>query len=77
MGQKCVLCNSNKVNILQKLKNDELISLYFNEFEIDITKDLKDIDKKSFYSCQNCKLYYFDSFSAGGEQFYESLLHIQ
>jgi SAM-dependent methyltransferase len=72
MIKECILCNSGKIKIGQKIKKTDLVDLYFKNFQFDISKEIEE-DLLCYYNCSNCHTNFFDPKFAGSGFFYEQL----
>jgi 2-polyprenyl-3-methyl-5-hydroxy-6-metoxy-1,4-benzoquinol methylase len=72
MIERCVLCESTDLKLVQDISKKDLENLYFENFHFDISEYLvKDTIKH--YKCNKCKLSFFDPSTAGNGKFYEEL----
>jgi 2-polyprenyl-3-methyl-5-hydroxy-6-metoxy-1,4-benzoquinol methylase len=68
---RCILCESRKIQRLEKIKKEGLVLLYKKMLGIDINYLIsQDID---FFRCQTCSLGFFYPAITGDEKFYNSL----
>jgi 2-polyprenyl-3-methyl-5-hydroxy-6-metoxy-1,4-benzoquinol methylase len=72
MIERCVLCESNDIKLVQDISKKELENLYMQNFNFDISKYLVNTSIKC-YECNTCKLGFFEPDTAGNGQFYEEL----
>lgn len=67
----CPLCKKEQIKVLEKIDNNDLISLYQKMTDIDFSYLInQDID---FCECQTCKLKFFAPLITGDEKFYNAL----
>ncbi len=69
----CLLCKSNKIKNIQKIKTSSIINLYQKELNIDVKEELFGYEYINALKCANCKLVFFNPIIAGSEKFYENL----
>lgn len=70
---KCSLCNETKLIEKESINKEDLINLYKDTHQIDISNQLEKVDVIKYYHCNNCDLEYFDGDTAGDGPFYEQL----
>lgn len=71
--KKCILCNSEKIKIIQAIDSDQLYNIYKANFNINISAEISNLSKINCYKCVNCKLIFFNPNLAGSPEFYEEL----
>lgn len=71
--KKCILCNSSKIKLEQILNVEDIIDLYYINFNIDISNEFLGYSYVEFFRCTNCKLKFFNTKFVGSGEFYEKL----
>lgn len=68
------LADSDDLTFIKSIQADELIKEWKNNFDIDITQELKGYKEIYFYQCNQTKLKFFAPFDiAGSDKLYEQL----
>lgn len=70
--KNCIVCESKEISVFQKIQKKELVELYFDHFNFDISKELNE-EFLFYYKCSNCKTRFFNPKFAGSAMFYEQL----
>lgn len=74
MKENCILCKSENLKTLQKIKTSDINSLYLKDLGIDILEEYTYDDIIDYKKCLRCNLHFFSPQYTGSPQFYESLL---
>lgn len=69
----CILCDSQNIEISKSFDRANLINLWKQIFQIDVSKDLPNDDLIHLIRCHCCDLQFFSSVRSGGASFYEQL----
>ena len=67
----CPLCGSNHTVIVDYISKDRLKSVYLEQYQTDISKDVE--SDMNLYHCKSCDLKYFDPCYTGSQGFYTDL----
>lgn len=71
--EQCIFCSSNRLEIIQKIEIADIIELYKNSFDIDVSNNFNQLALAEVYKCHHCSLLFFNPKFAGDEKFYEQL----
>ena len=69
----CILCNSSKITVVEKIKSPKLIDMYQKTFNQDVSYIFEGKNIINYTICDNCRLNYFEPECAGDEKFYSHL----
>jgi len=69
----CPLCHSLQIETVENLTVLDIVSLYSNYFDMDVTKIFGEIESINFCHCTKCDLFFFDPMVVGNEEFYSKL----
>ncbi|MFD2567788.1 class I SAM-dependent methyltransferase [Pseudotenacibaculum haliotis] len=74
MSDTCILCKSNDLKTVQKIKASDINDLYVRDLNVDVLSEFKGNEYIEYQKCSNCKLHFFSPILTGSPKFYESLL---
>ena len=69
----CPLCSNKSNQLVELLHSEELIKLWSDQKDMDISNILSGVSQISCYRCSNCSLGYFDPQTPGDDEFYGQL----
>jgi 2-polyprenyl-3-methyl-5-hydroxy-6-metoxy-1,4-benzoquinol methylase len=69
----CPLCNGVEVKLIERVTIEELNTLYFQAYQLEILYLFKENDIFFFCECRNCSLKFFEPSIIGDEHFYNIL----
>ena len=73
MNVFCPICNSNKVEEIEKIFTSDLAKLFKEFVGESILDEFKGHSEIIFFHCKDCDLSYFHPAITGSEEFYEKL----
>ena len=73
----CILCKSEKIKNIQRIKTKSIIDLYKKELNIDVTSEFTTVKSIDSLKCNHCGLLFFEPKVPGSEQFYEDLQQLE
>ncbi len=74
MSEICILCKSNELQTVQKVKTSDINDLYVQDLSVDVLSEFKGNEYVDYKKCKNCHLHFFSPIFTGSPKFYESLL---
>jgi 2-polyprenyl-3-methyl-5-hydroxy-6-metoxy-1,4-benzoquinol methylase len=73
MSIVCPLSGSSNVTLIEQIKASDLIKMYNQALQADISKEFGDVKQIGYYYCIDSDLRFFDPMVTGSEKFYEHL----
>lgn len=74
MSDTCILCKSDRLKTVQKIKVSDVNDLYVKDLDVDVLSEFKGNEQIKYQKCLNCHLHFFSPVLTGSPKFYESLL---
>lgn len=71
--EKCILCNSKKLKLNQRIETIDINQLYLKEFSFDVMSEFLNHKYIDYIKCNNCSLHFFNPILPGSGDFYEEL----
>ncbi len=73
MSIVCPLSGSSNVTLIEQINASDLIKMYNQALQADISKEFGDLKQIGYYHCIDSDLRFFDPMVTGSEKFYEHL----
>jgi 2-polyprenyl-3-methyl-5-hydroxy-6-metoxy-1,4-benzoquinol methylase len=73
MSIVCPLSGSSNVTLIEQINASDLIKMYNQALQADISKEFGDVKQIGYYHCLDSDLRFFDPMVTGSEKFYEHL----
>jgi 2-polyprenyl-3-methyl-5-hydroxy-6-metoxy-1,4-benzoquinol methylase len=73
MSIVCPLSGSSNVTLIEQINASDLIKMYNQALQADISKEFGDVKQIGYYHCIDSDLRFFDPMVTGSEKFYEHL----